>query len=124
MAETSWDSLFDVANHIAQKTGRMIHSTWYRKGGITGLLKIAHTCEAFGMMVQLHHGEIPMIHAGCAIKNSRYVEILVPEEGAHLCLTYPPIVPDQEGYVRPPEGLGLGYDLNWDEIEACTVEEV
>ena len=124
VAETSWDSLFDVANHIAQKTGRMIHSTWYRKGGITGLRKIAHTCEAFGMMVQLHHGEIPMIHAGCAIKNSRYVEILVPEEGAHLCLTYPPIVPDQEGYVRPPEGLGLGYDLNWDEIEACTVEEV
>lgn len=124
VAETGWDSLYDVANHIAQKTGRMIHSTWYRKGGITGLLKIAHTCEAFGMMVQLHHGEIPMIHTGCAIKNSKYVEILVPEAGAHLCLTYPPIVPDEEGCVRPPEGPGLGYDLDWDEIEACTVAEV
>ncbi|MBT4978110.1 MAG: mandelate racemase [Gemmatimonadetes bacterium] len=124
VAETSWDSLFDVANHIAQKTGRMMHATWYRKGGITGLLKIAHTCEAFGMMVQLHHGEIPMIHAGCAIKNNKYVEILVPEEGAHLCLATPPIVPDEEGCVRPPEGPGLGYELNWDEIEACTVGEV
>ena len=86
----------------------MIHSTWYRKGGITGLLKIAHTCEAFGMMVQLHHGEIPMIHTGCAIKNSKYVEILVPEAGAHLCLTSPPIVPDREGLRPAARGAGSG----------------
>ena len=74
-------------------------------------------------MVQLHYGEIPMIHTGCAIKNAKYVEILVPEEGEHMCLATSPIVPDEEGYVRPPEGLGLGYGLNWDEIEVCTVGE-
>ena len=48
----------------------------------------------------------------------------MPEEGAYLCLTSPPIVPDEEGCVRPPEGPGLGYELDWDEIEGCTVEEI
>ncbi len=111
VAETGWDSLYGVANHIAQKTGRMIHFTWYRKGGISGILKIAHTCEAFGMMVQLHHGEIPMIHTDCAIRNTKYVEILVPEEGAHLWLAYPPIVPDKEAvYGRP---MGRGWVTTW-----------
>jgi len=120
VAEISMDGLWDVANHIRARTGSIIHAGWARKGGITGLMKIAHLCEANGMRMQIHRGEIPSLHVGLAIANCTYVEQIVPEDSFHFCLKTPPVTPDSDGYVRPPEGPGLGYDIDWDEVALRT----
>ncbi len=124
VAETGRDTLYDVASNITFKTGSFIHAGWQRKVGITALLKIAHLCEAHGMRCQLHRGEIPNLHVALAISNCRYVEQIVPEDSFHFCLKTPPIVPDADGYVRPPAGPGLGYDIDWEEVERHTVRVV
>lgn len=124
IAETGRDTYFDVANNILLRTGSFVHAGWQRKNGITALLKVAHVCEAFGMRCQLHRGEIPNLHVGLAIPNCRYVEQIVPEDSFHFCLKTPPIVPDADGYVRPPPGPGLGYAIDWDEVAQYTVRKV
>lgn len=124
VAETGRDTYFDVANNILVGTGSLIHAGWQRKIGITPLLKIAHVCEAFSMRCQLHRGEVPNLHVGLAISNCTYVEQIVPETAFHFCLKTPPIVPDADGYVTPPPGPGLGYDIDWAEVERCTVRTV
>jgi L-alanine-DL-glutamate epimerase-like enolase superfamily enzyme len=122
--ETGRDNVFDVANNILLNTGSIMHAGWQRKSGITGLLKIAHVCEAFGLKCQLHRGEIPNLHVALAISNCSYFESIVPEDSFHFCLKTPPIVPDADGCVTPPPGPGLGYDIDWAEVEARTVRVV
>jgi L-alanine-DL-glutamate epimerase-like enolase superfamily enzyme len=124
VAETGKDAHFDVANNVLLSTGSIIHAGWQRKGGITGLLKIAHACEAFGIKTQLHRGEIPNLHVALAIRNCSYVEQIVPEDSFHFCLRTPPIVPDPRGYVRPPPGPGLGYDIDWESVAKHTIRVV
>jgi L-alanine-DL-glutamate epimerase-like enolase superfamily enzyme len=124
VAEISMDGLWDVANHIRARTGSLVQAGWARKGGVTGLMKIAHLCEANGMRMQIHRGEIPSLHVGLAIANCSYVEQIVPEDSFHFCLRTPPIVPDSDGYVHPPEGPGLGYDIDWDEVARRTERTV
>ncbi len=124
VAEQASQSVYDIPNHILFETGSIIHAGWPNKGGITSLLKIANTAESFGLACQILHSEIPGIHAALCIKSCEYVENIVPEEVFHLCVKTPPIVPDQDGYVEPPEGPGLGLDIDWDVIERHTVREI
>ena len=94
------------------------------KGGLTGVLKTAHICEAYGMMCAVHGGAIPHLHAACAIYNTKYFERLVPE-------TYyspPGIVDasteiDSEGYAQPWDKPGLGIEVDWEWVKKHTVRE-
>lgn len=122
--ETGRDNVFDIANNVLLNTGSIMHSGWQRKSGITGLLKIAHTCEAFGLKTQLHRGEIPNLHVALAIPNCDWFESIVPEDSFHFCLRTPPITPDKDGFVCPPAGAGLGYDIDWDEVERAATRKV
>jgi L-alanine-DL-glutamate epimerase-like enolase superfamily enzyme len=124
VAEISYDGPWDVANHIRARTGSIIHAGWPRKGGVTGLMKVAHLCEANGMRMQMHRGEIPGLHVALAIANCTYVEQIVPEDSFHFCLRTPPIVPDVDGFVAPPSGPGLGYDIDWADVEKHTLRAV
>ncbi|MEM6629417.1 MAG: enolase C-terminal domain-like protein [Bacteroidota bacterium] len=123
-AEQASDINFGVANHILHETSSMVHASWAMKAGITGLMKIAHTAESFGLSCQVLHSEIPGIHTSLCIKSCTYFESIVPEEAFHLCVKNPLIVPDSEGYIHPPEGPGLGLDIDWDVIDNHTVQEI
>jgi L-alanine-DL-glutamate epimerase-like enolase superfamily enzyme len=93
------------------------------KGGITGSMKTAWICEAFGVMCAVHGSPVPSLHVACAIPSCKYFESIVPPEGFFL----PPGIDvastdiDSEGCVQPWEKPGLGLEIDWDWVEAHTV---
>ena len=98
-------------------------------GGITGVMKIAHAAEGFGLDVELHGPGPDRRHMMAAISNTNYYEmgLLHPQvEPFHS----PPYkgnyrdgadVIDREGCVLVPEGPGLGVEYDWDFVmDNCT----
>lgn len=91
------------------------------KGGITPVLKTAHLAEAFGMNYEVHvagnaTNNIANLHVELSIPNTEYHEVIMPVEAA----TYGALNPlrvDPDGYVRPPEGPGLGVEYDFDLIK-------
>ena len=104
----------------------------YEDGGITGVMKIAHAAEGFGLDVELHGGGIPHRHCIAAIRNTNYYELglLNPL----IKGTKPPIHPpeftdeleniDANGHVPVPQGPGLGVEIDWDYINAHRVDTI
>jgi L-alanine-DL-glutamate epimerase-like enolase superfamily enzyme len=94
-------------------------------GGVTGVLKIAHTAEALGVDVELH-GPMPVHrHVMSALRNSNFYEmgLVAPS----LSVISPPFFVDYsdrleevdgDGTVGVPAGPGLGTPLDRDWIEA------
>jgi len=95
-------------------------------GGITGVMKIAHAAEGFGLDVELHAPAGPeRRHLMAAMTNSNYYEMALVHPKA-------PIVPkapvfkgvyrdgldaiDKNGCVSVPQGPGLGVEYDWDYI--------
>lgn len=98
-------------------------------GGITGLMKIAHTAEGFGLDVEIHAPGPMHRHCMAAIRNTNYYELgLVHPK---LPRTKPPIYAcgysdeldaiDASGCVPVPDGPGLGVTIDWDWVRAHTV---
>ena len=92
-------------------------------GGITGVMKIAHAAEGFGLDVELHGAGPAQRHCMAAMRNSNYYEMaLVHPTGAFMA---PPVYKnyrdgldaiDKNGCVDVPEGPGLGVEYDWDFI--------
>ena len=77
VAEEGSGSYFASAQFIDQRAGDIIRGDVSLKGGITALVKLAHLCEAFGIMCEIHVGTNPFadmanLHVMCAIKNCAY----------------------------------------------------
>jgi L-alanine-DL-glutamate epimerase-like enolase superfamily enzyme len=99
-------------------------------GGITGVLKIAHAAEGFGLDVELHGAGPAQRHLMAAVRNSNYYELGLVHPKAPS--TRPPIYAegysdeldavDARGRVRVPEGPGLGVAYDWEFIRRHTVE--
>ena len=114
---------------IAEGTDYVRADTDY-DGGITGVMKLAHVAEGFGIDVEIHApGHAPR-HCMAAIRNTNYYE---------LGLVHPKVpgwksqnrihadgysddldAVDADGCVDVPEGPGLGAVINWDWLK--TVE--
>ena len=91
------------------------------KGGITALLKTAHLAEAFHMNLEVHHGgnslnNVANLHVILAIPNTEYFEILLPDATQKYGLVEDVTVA-RDGTVKPPEGPGLGANIDFDLIE-------
>lgn len=95
--------------------------------GITGVMKLAHACEAIGLDIEFHGPGPAARHCMSAIRNTNYYEMgLVhphaPSSGASPIFldgyadTLTSI--DSEGCVPVPQGHGLGVNLNWDWIRS------
>lgn len=109
-----------------------VRSGVYEDGGITGVMKVAHAAEGFGLDVELHGGGLAHRHCIAAIRNTNYYELglLNPK----VKNTKPPIYPpeytdelenvDANGHVPVPQGPGLGVELDWDYIKAHHVDTV
>jgi L-alanine-DL-glutamate epimerase-like enolase superfamily enzyme len=117
VAESTAESLFDTANQVMNNTGVMIHGDPFIKAGITGVVKQANLCEAFGMSYQLHHSENYGLHAACAIKNTLLYEQIVPEDILHFDIEKEHIRVSEGGTMAVPEAPGFGIELNWSKVK-------
>jgi hypothetical protein len=110
----------------------MIHADPEYDMGITGVMKIAHFCEALGLDLQIH--ACGPAHRACnsAIRNTHMYEM------ALMCPGMPNMVPpvytcgysDQpedlgkDGCVPVPDGPGLGVTYDWDFIEEHKTQDI
>ncbi|HEY81918.1 MAG TPA: mandelate racemase [Dehalococcoidia bacterium] len=95
-------------------------------GGVTGVMKIAHAAEGFGLDIELHAPTGPVRrHLMAAIHNSNYYEMALVHPKAPLTPS-PPVYKDdyrdgldaidENGCVQAPQGPGLGVEYDWDFI--------
>ncbi len=122
VAESTDESFYDTANQILSSTGVMIHGDPFLKAGITGVIKQATVCEAFGMNYQVHHSENYGLHAACAIRNTLYYEQIVPEDILHFDIEKEQIQMSPEGTMVCPQKPGFGVELNWKKVEEYAEE--
>jgi L-alanine-DL-glutamate epimerase-like enolase superfamily enzyme len=100
------------------------------KGGITGLMKIAHLAEAFGMNCEIHDsynafGNLAARHVAMAIDNCDWFEVLAFNRAGDHSLAHfsyglrTPFEVDPDGDVHAPAGPGIGADIDWDLINSA-----
>jgi L-alanine-DL-glutamate epimerase-like enolase superfamily enzyme len=99
--------------------------------GITGLMKIAHSAEGFGLDVEIHAPGPAHRHCMAAIRNTNYYELGLVHP--RLDRTKPPVYAseysdeldavDARGHVPVPTGPGLGAPINWDWVNRQTVDK-
>jgi L-alanine-DL-glutamate epimerase-like enolase superfamily enzyme len=114
------------ASFLLQGGCDMIHADPEYDMGITGVMKIAHFCEALGLDLQLH--ACGPAHRACmsAIRNTHLYEMALMGPG--MPNVVPPVYAcgysDQpedlgaDGCVPVPQGPGLGVAYDWDFIAA------
>jgi L-alanine-DL-glutamate epimerase-like enolase superfamily enzyme len=118
---------YSVAECISTRVVDRVRADVSWTGGVTGLMKTARLAEAFGVNCEVHTAifhplELVNLHCCAAIKNCDFFELLYPIDSFAFGLQVP--LPIENGMARPPERPGLGIELDWDEIDNCTVLEV
>ena len=90
--------------------------------GITGVMKLAHACEALGLDLEFHGPGPAQRQCMASIRNTNYYEmgLLHPKAPAshdpHLLIDYRDEwdAVDSNGCVPVPQGPGLGVAINWE----------
>lgn len=93
-------------------------------GGVTGVMKLAHAAEGFGLDVELHTPGPVRRHLFVSMRNTNYYEmgLLHPKIGTCRPRVYGDGYVDQidsidsEGCIAVPGGPGLGVKFDWDYI--------
>lgn len=113
------------ADFLLQGGCDMIHADPEYDMGITGVMKIAHFCEALGLDLQLH--ACGPAHRACisAIRNTHMYEMALM--GPKMPNIIPPIYTcgysdhptdlPPDGHVPVPQAPGLGVTYDWDFIK-------
>jgi L-alanine-DL-glutamate epimerase-like enolase superfamily enzyme len=100
------------------------------RGGVTGAMKMAAVCEAFGLRCELHmsgFGNLQVLGATSEDVCEYYERGLVGPGVDYD--TVPPYLKaacdpmDPDGFVAIPRAPGLGYDIEWDYIDAHRLPE-
>ena len=96
-------------------------------GGITETQKLADLTNAFGADIHIQAAgpmwSFPAINANGGIENMVLLEVNTAlKDQTHPALRNP--LEQIGGYVKMPEGPGLGVDLDWDVIEEDTIEVI
>jgi L-alanine-DL-glutamate epimerase-like enolase superfamily enzyme len=117
---TSLYQYADYARHHATDVLRT--STEF--AGITGAMKVAHLAEGLGMKCEpANYGSMlaqaAHFHVELANNNCRFYEVPVPEGIFDICMRDTARI-DGEGYVYAPTKPGLGYEIDWDQVERNT----
>jgi L-alanine-DL-glutamate epimerase-like enolase superfamily enzyme len=91
--------------------------------GITGVMKLAHACEALGIDIELHGPGPAQRHCMAAIRNTNYYEMGLLHPRAPASST-PDLYRDgyrdtldaidRNGHVPVPQGPGLGVEIDWE----------
>jgi L-alanine-DL-glutamate epimerase-like enolase superfamily enzyme len=97
-----------------------------KDGGITGVMKVAHATEGFGLDIEMHGSNIVCMHCMAAIRNTNYLErgLIHPKVDTDTSkilylsgYTGGMDTIDSDGNEHITEKPGLGVELNWDFIE-------
>lgn len=97
----------------------------HEDGGITGVMKIAHASEGFGLDVELHGPGPAHRHIMTSIRNTNYFEMglvhpNVPTTKSPVYKDYSDDLNsiDKDGCIEAPNGPGLGVELDWSWIKS------
>jgi L-alanine-DL-glutamate epimerase-like enolase superfamily enzyme len=92
--------------------------------GITGVIKLAHACEALGIDIEFHGPGPAQRQCMAAVRNTNYYEmgLVHPKVSNHLPLYRDGYQDgleaiDDKGHVPIPQGPGLGVEIDWDWVE-------
>lgn len=118
---------YSVAECVSTRVVDRVRADVSWTGGVTGVMKTARLAEAFGVNCEVHTSifhqmEIVNLHCCAAMRNCDFFELLYPVEGFAFGLKQK--MPIENGMARAPARPGLGVDLDWDEIDRCTVKIV
>jgi L-alanine-DL-glutamate epimerase-like enolase superfamily enzyme len=128
--ETTPGGLEALAQWVTSGATDFLRGDVVIKGGITGLLKIAHMAEAFGMACEIHDGynalgNVANLHVMLAVDNCEWFEVLpFNHSGDHSLehLSYglvEPLAIDGDGLLHAPTAPGLGVEIDWDLINSA-----
>jgi len=117
---------YGLSQWVLQGATDMLRGDVSVKAGITSLLKIAHTAEAFRMKCEIHHGgnslmNVANLNVTMAINNCDWFEVLLPDVTNKYGLVHD-IEIDKEGFVHAPERPGLGYEIDWELVKRDTTQ--
>lgn len=119
--ESTPGGLFGTTQYLTQRAVDIVRSDVSWKGGVTGLMKTAALCEAFGVNCEIHTTtnallDYANLHVSCAIQNCEYFEVLIPQEPFSFGVRNP-IRIDADGFVTAPEAPGLGAEIDYDLLD-------
>mgnify|MGYP001562667334 FL=1 len=125
--ETAPGGFATVGQWVLQRAADILRSDVARRGGITGMMKIAHLAEAFEMNCEVHTGgnslsNVANVHVIMAMPNTEFFELILPPE-RHQWGVVRDLTVDKQGYVHAPTAPGLGVELDWDAIRRHTTAE-
>ncbi len=97
-------------------------------GGITGVLKLAHAAEGFGLDCEIHAPGPAHRHCMAAIRNTNYYELGLVHPKIGRKQDARPLyrdgysddldAVDDRGHVPVPQGPGLGVEIDWDWVKS------
>jgi L-alanine-DL-glutamate epimerase-like enolase superfamily enzyme len=126
--ETAEGKMYTRAEWIKQGAADILRAGVGDVGGLTPVMKIVHLAESFGMAMEVHGGGAGNLTAlgAMGIPGEFYERGLL-----HPFIDYDAVEPwlnskvdalDKDGYVHLPQIPGLGYDINFDYIEANAIK--
>lgn len=91
---------------------------------IAGLDHASRKRCGFGLNYEFHHGgnslnNVANLHVFCAIPNTEYFEIVLPDE-AQKCGLVDDLSVGRDGFVHVPKKPGLGVEIDFDLIGKST----
>ena len=119
------ENQFQIGYHyIRLKALRLVRGT-ARKLGITGLKKLCSMAEGFGMNCEIGTAgnsllNIANLHVIYSVQNCAYYEYWLPTE-AHQFGLVEDISLNDRGVLEAPTAPGLGFEIDWEWIEAHRV---
>jgi L-alanine-DL-glutamate epimerase-like enolase superfamily enzyme len=131
---TEWTEggVFALPSWILQRATDALRGDVAIKGGITGMMKIAHLAEAFHLPFEVHDAfnaanNVATLHVIMASATAHWFEVLPFNQAGETGLgnfwyglsDVPPI--DDEGCVHAPDGPGLGLAIDWDRLRSSAV---
>ena len=105
------------------------------KGGVTGMMKIAHLAEAYRLNCEVHTAydaltNVATVHVTMAIPNCDWFEVLAFNPAGHYGLEHlsyglaTPIEIDGNGDIHDLDEPGLGFGVDWELIESARIGEI
>ncbi len=122
--ETSPGGFATVGQWVTQQAADILRSDVARRGGITGMMKVAHLAEAFELNCEVHTGgnsltNVANLHVIMAMPNTEFFELILPPE-RHQWGLVEDLTPDSQAHLHAPSEPGLGVELDWPLIKKHT----
>ena len=117
-------TLDELHLYLAQGATDLARGDVLLKGGITGLKKAFALCELWGMGLEIHAANAPLLdvanlHVACSVMGG---DIETHHPVFRFGLKNSPLEIDAEGFLHLPDAPGLGVKLDWDWVEDHTAE--